>query len=118
MGCLYFYSFGVLVSYEVTAAAIVIDYWPNRVQGAIWFTVMIVVIVALNFTPVSVYADIEFWLASTKVIMIFGLLVLSFILFWAGGPSMYRLGFHYWDNIKGTNIVAGAGGRSTALLYS
>ncbi|SCO82508.1 related to PUT4 Proline permease [Fusarium oxysporum] len=34
MGCLYFYSFGILVAYEITAAALVIEYWPNAVPTA------------------------------------------------------------------------------------
>lgn len=33
---LYIYSFGILVAYEITAAAIVIDYWPNNVPIAVW----------------------------------------------------------------------------------
>ncbi|KAI8651079.1 putative proline permease protein [Fusarium keratoplasticum] len=118
MGYLYFYSFGILVAYEITAAAIVVDYWPNGVHVAIWLTVMIVVIVALNFTPVNVYAEIEFWFASTKVIMIVGLLILSFILFCGGGPSRDRLGFRYWDDATKAYIVAGVGGRFTAFLYA
>jgi yeast amino acid transporter len=72
---------------------------------------MLVVIVALNvsipifhsvlcltmeqFFPVKVYGESDFWFASLKVITIFGLLILSFILFWGGAPSHQRLGFHY-----------------------
>ena len=33
---LYVYSFGILVAYEITAAAIVINYWPNNVHIAVW----------------------------------------------------------------------------------
>lgn len=36
LGWLYVYSFGILVAYEITAAAIVIDYWPNNVHVAVW----------------------------------------------------------------------------------
>ncbi|CAH0057889.1 unnamed protein product [Clonostachys solani] len=118
MGYLYFYSFGILVAYEITAAAIVINYWPNNVHIAVWLTIMIVVIIVLNFMPVSLYAEIEFWFASVKVILIVGLLILSFILFWGGGPSRDRLGFRYWENATKAYIVPGAGGRFTAFLYA
>ncbi|KAF4123094.1 hypothetical protein GMORB2_6642 [Geosmithia morbida] len=120
MGWLYFYSFGILVAYEITAAAIVIDYWPNDVHVAVWLTIMIVVIVALNFGPVRIYAETEFWFASAKVIMIIGLLILSFILFWGGGPSRDRLGFRYWEDGRAAKayIGSGAGGRFTAFLWS
>jgi amino acid transporter len=37
LGWLYFYSFGIIVAYEITAASIVINYWPNDVHIAIWY---------------------------------------------------------------------------------
>ncbi|KAF9888641.1 alpha-1,4-glucan branching enzyme [Aspergillus nanangensis] len=98
LGYLYWYALGILVPYELTAAALVINYWPNGVNIAVWITVMLVVIVGLNFLPVKYYGETEFWFAGTKVILIIGLLLLSFILFWGGGPSHDRLGFRYWEN--------------------
>ncbi|KAF3044876.1 hypothetical protein E8E11_007804 [Didymella keratinophila] len=56
---LYVYSFGILVAYEITAAAIVINYWPNNVHIAVWITIILVVIVALNFSPVGIFAESE-----------------------------------------------------------
>ena len=48
LGWLYFYSFGIIVAYEITAANIVIDFWPNNVHIAVFITVMLMVIVGLN----------------------------------------------------------------------
>lgn len=93
LGWLYFYSFGIIVAYEITAASIVINYWPNNVHTGVWITVMLIVIVALNFSPVGVYAETEFWFASIKIIMILGLLLLSLIIMLGGGPNHDRLGF-------------------------
>lgn len=119
LGWLYFYSFGIVVAYEITAASIIINYWPNNVHIAVWITVMMVVILALNFCPVGAYAEAEFWFAGIKVIMILGLLLLSLILMLGGGPSHDRLGFRYWSDPGAVNeyIVGGAGGRFTAFLY-
>ncbi|GME44322.1 Proline permease [Neofusicoccum parvum] len=119
LGWLYFYSFGIIVAYEITAAAIVIDYWPNSVHIAVWISIMMVVIIALNLSPVGVYAETEFWFASIKVIMIIGLLLLSLILFLGGGPTHDRLGFRYWNGGIAVKpyIVTGAGGRFTSFLY-
>jgi amino acid transporter len=119
LGWLYFYSFGIIVAYEITAASIVINYWPNNVNIAVWITIMLIVIVALNFSPVGVYAETEFWFASIKIIMITGLLVLSVVLFFGGGPSHDRLGFRYWNHPGATKpyLVPGAGGRFTSFLY-
>lgn len=80
LGWLYFYSFGILVAYEITAASIVIDFWHSNVNTAVWITIMALVIIALNFSPVGVYAETEFWFAGVKVIMIIGLLLLSLII--------------------------------------
>lgn len=50
--------------------------------------------------------------------MIIGLLLLSFILFWGGGPHHDRLGFRYWKNPGAANtyLEKGDAGRFVALL--
>ncbi|KAL5333075.1 amino acid permease/ SLC12A domain-containing protein [Aspergillus crustosus] len=98
MGYLYWYSLGILVPYEIVAASLVISYWDNPVPLAVWITIMLVVIVILNFFPVGVYGETEFWFAGIKIITLVGLLILSFILFWGGGPNRDRLGFRYWKD--------------------
>lgn len=118
LGWLYFYSLGILVPYEITAAGLVIEYWNPPVNIAVWITIMIIVIVGLNCFPVRFYGETEFWFAGTKVIMIVGLLFLSFILFWGGGPQHDRLGFRYWKNPGAANqyLETGNTGRFVALL--
>ncbi|KIV94622.1 hypothetical protein PV10_02373 [Exophiala mesophila] len=103
LGYLYWYALGILVPYEITAAGLVINYWPNDVHIAVWMTIMSVVIIALNYMPVKYYGETEFWFAGTKVILMIGLLLLSFILFWGGGPSRDRLGFRYWRDPGAAN---------------
>jgi amino acid transporter len=61
LGWLYFYSLGILVPYEITAAGLVIDYWNSNINIAVWITIMIVVIVGLNLLPVKFYGETEFW---------------------------------------------------------
>lgn len=53
LGYLYWYALGILVPYEIVAAGIVIDYWDTDVNIAVWITIMLVVIVGLNFLPVK-----------------------------------------------------------------
>lgn len=59
MGWLYFYSLGILVPYEITAAGLVINYWDADVHIAVWISIMIVVIVGLNLLPVKYYGETE-----------------------------------------------------------
>ena len=119
LGWLYVYSFGILVAYELTAASIVINFWPNSINIAVWITIMIVVIVGLNFCPVGVYAETEFWFAGIKVVMIIGLLLLSLIIMLGGAPDHDRLGFRYWRDLPAFKayLVHGSGCRLTSFLY-
>ncbi|KAF3064262.1 putative proline-specific permease put4 [Daldinia childiae] len=120
LGWLYWYTWGISVAYEITAAAVVISYWPTTVPVAVWITIMLAVIITLNFFPVGVYAEVEFWCASIKVFTIIGLLILSVVLFFGGGPNHTRLGFWYWQDPGATNeyLVGGAGGRFCAFLFA
>ncbi|KAK8218357.1 histidine permease [Phyllosticta capitalensis] len=118
LGYLYFYSLGILVPYELTAAGLVIDYWNSPVNIGVWITVMMIVVVGLNCLPVRFYGETEFWFAATKVIMMLGLLMVSIILFFGGGPSHDRLGFRYWQDPGAANTYMAGGnlGRFIALL--
>lgn len=121
MGYLYWYSLGILVPYEITAAAVVIQYWDSPVNVAVWITIFIIVIVGLNLLPVSFYGESEFWFASLKVFTLLGLMILSCILFWGGGPDQDGiLGFHYWKDPGGTNVYLKTGktGRFLAFLIT
>lgn len=119
LGWLYFYSFGIILAYEIVVGTIIINYWPNNVHDAVWLTILLVVIVGLNFSPVGVYAETEFWFASLKIILFIGLLIMSIVLILGGGPSGQRLGFYYWVDPGATKeyIIPGPGGRFTAFLY-
>ncbi|KAJ6104003.1 hypothetical protein N7523_010323 [Penicillium sp. IBT 18751x] len=120
MGYLYWYSLGILVPYEITAAGLVIGYWDphGTINIAVWISIMMVVIIALNFLPVKFYGESEFWFSGVKIITLIGLLMVSFILFWGGGPNRQLLGFHYWKHPGAFNeyLVPGDTGRFVGLL--
>ncbi|KAL9040620.1 MAG: hypothetical protein Q9180_001800, partial [Flavoplaca navasiana] len=63
------YAYAMLVASEVSASAVIIDW----------------------------YGESEFWFASIKIIGILGLIVLEVVLFFGGGPNHDRLGFRYWQ---------------------
>lgn len=119
MGWLYCYIWAIAVAYEITAAAIVIDYWPNTIPIAVWITIMLAVIVALNFLPVKYYAESDFWFASIKVFAILGLLVLAVVLFFGGGPDHEPLYFRYWqDEPAHEYLVGGQAGQACAFIFA
>ena len=70
-------------------------------QPAVWITLFIVVILALNIFAVGIYGEAEFIFASIKLITMVGLLILSFIIILGGGPNHDRLGFRMWKDPGG-----------------
>ena len=120
MGWLYVYSFAIFVPFELTAAALVVDFWNTGISPGVWITVFLVPMVLLNILPVRFYGEAEFVFAWIKLLTITGLLLLSFILFWGGGPDHTRLGFHYWKDPGATNtqIRTGDVGRLIAAVMT
>lgn len=119
LGWLYVYSFGIIVTYELSAIVIIIGYWSNNVHPAVWVSVGFIFFLILNLCHVGVYGESEFWFAGLKVLMATGLLLLSLILMLGGGPNHDRIGYRYWNDPGAVKayIVEGTGGRFTAFLY-
>ncbi|EEU47150.1 uncharacterized protein NECHADRAFT_77320 [Fusarium vanettenii 77-13-4] len=92
------YFCAIAVPVEISAAAILVSYWTEAVNVAVWISIFIILIVALNVFGVGVYGEAEFIFASVKIIAMVGLLILAFILDLGGGPRGDRLGFTYWNN--------------------
>ncbi|KAJ9657790.1 hypothetical protein H2198_004097 [Neophaeococcomyces mojaviensis] len=119
LGWMYWYVFSITVPAEITATSLVIQYWNPPIHIAVWITLIMVVVVALNCMPVKYYGETEFWFASLKVFGIIGLLIMALVLVCGGGPNQDEpLGFHYWSNPGPVNeyLVGGASGRLCAFI--
>ena len=57
------YTYSILISAEISAASIVIQYWTESVPVAVWITILLVVVILLNIFVVSIYGEAEFWFA-------------------------------------------------------
>lgn len=92
------YQASITLCAELSAAAVVINYWEGaqHISVAVWITIITVVVLALNIFAVAIYGEAEFVFASVKIITIVGLLIMAFILDLGGGPNGDRLGFRYW----------------------
>lgn len=98
LGLNYWFGSAITVCAEVSAAAVVITYWTTSVNVAVWITIILLGILALNIFSVKGYGEGEFIFASLKIVTITGLLILAFIIDLGGGPDQGRLGFQYWKN--------------------
>ncbi|EGW32649.1 putative proline permease [Spathaspora passalidarum NRRL Y-27907] len=123
IGYNYWYAFSILVAAEITAAALVIQYWTTKVNIAVWITILLALMISLNLISVKFFGESEFWFASIKLFALMGLIILGVVLFFGGGPNHDRLGFRYWkhDAFK-EHLVKGSTGRFlgfwTALIKS
>lgn len=91
-----YYCFIIMLFSELTAAAEVVKHWTTAVPAGAWITIFFAVIAVLNFTAVKYYGEADFWFSIIKISALIGLLILSSVLFWGGGPNHDRLGFRYW----------------------
>ncbi|KAK0117040.1 hypothetical protein ONS96_012882 [Cadophora gregata f. sp. sojae] len=94
------YNSAITLCAEISAAAIVIQYWKGaeHISVAVWISLIIVLVICLNIFAVQIYGEAEFIFASVKIITIVGLLIMAFIVDLGGGPKHDRLGFRYWKN--------------------
>ncbi|EJD02848.1 uncharacterized protein FOMMEDRAFT_156205 [Fomitiporia mediterranea MF3/22] len=75
-------------------------YWFKyiMVNPGVFIVIFLVVIVCINYFGISFFGEFEFWLSSVKVVIIVGLVLLSFILALGGVPDHDRKGFRSWKN--------------------
>ncbi|KZT60249.1 putative general amino acid permease [Calocera cornea HHB12733] len=98
MGWNYWYNWIIILPAELSASAVLINYWTTSVNNAVWVTICLVVVFIINMFGAGVYGECEFWFASIKVLTITGLIILGLVLDLGGGPNHDRLGFRYWKN--------------------
>ncbi|KAI4156394.1 MAG: hypothetical protein LQ340_000299 [Diploschistes diacapsis] len=97
LGWNYWYQFAIGVPIEISAAAVVIGYWPNAVPTVAWIAILFVPMVLVNLFPVRIYGEVEFGFGAVKLTAIVGLLLLMLVITCGGGPDQQATGFRYWD---------------------
>ncbi|KII84073.1 hypothetical protein PLICRDRAFT_179755 [Plicaturopsis crispa FD-325 SS-3] len=99
MGWNFWYCWLMLLPTELSAASVLVDFWTESTKlNAVWITIIMVVVVAINLCGAGVYGEAEFIFASIKVITITGLIILGIVLDLGGGPNHDRIGFRYWKD--------------------
>jgi amino acid transporter len=112
------YQYSITLCAEISAAALLINFWDQegKYNPAIWITIIIVLILALNIFAVGIYGEAEFIFASIKIITMVGLLILGLIIMLGGAPDHDRRGFRYWkEGAMKEYVGTGNTGRFTGL---
>lgn len=93
-----FYAQAMVPPSEVTACALIIEYWTDA-NSAIFISIFALTTIGMNFLPVKYYGESEFCVAIIKILCITGLIILGVVIFFGGGPNQDGvLGFHYWKH--------------------
>ncbi|GAA6027826.1 hypothetical protein JCM8097_001735 [Rhodosporidiobolus ruineniae] len=118
LGWNYWYSWGITIPTEAAAAALVIEYWRDDINLAVWITVFLVVICAFNFVGVRAYGEAEFWFTILKIVTALGLILLGIIITAGGVPGTDPMDFRYWRDpgpFQQYNSISGSTGRFLAF---
>ncbi|KAJ6511434.1 amino acid permease/ SLC12A domain-containing protein [Mycena vitilis] len=97
MGWQYWFQVVMSAPVEITAASIVISFWDtNDSHKAIYITVMLLGIIAVNMAGVKYFGEFEFVFATIKITTVLGLIIMCLVVDLGGAPDHDRRGFRYW----------------------
>ncbi|KAH7152740.1 amino acid permease-domain-containing protein [Dactylonectria macrodidyma] len=120
MGWTYFYAGAMLVCTEYSAVATVIQFWNTDMNPAVWIAVCIVICYFLNMVAVKWYGEAEFVMGSTKILLLLGLMLATFITMVGGNPHHDAYGFRNWGggNLAHPYYTEGATGYFLSICIS
>ncbi|KAF2823173.1 histidine permease [Ophiobolus disseminans] len=96
MGWIYWFSWSITYALELTAAGLIVQWWNSDLSIGIFITIFWVPITAVNFLPVDLFGEFEFWFASIKVVALVGFWIFA-ICMNAGVGNQGYIGFKYWN---------------------
>lgn len=96
----YWFKYIIVTPNQLTAAALVIQYWVPRetVNPGVFIAIFLVIICVINYFGIRFFGELEFWLSSFKVITIIGIILFSLVVALGGAPDGDRRGFRYWKD--------------------
>ncbi|KAI9733091.1 MAG: hypothetical protein M1834_003638 [Cirrosporium novae-zelandiae] len=119
VGYTYWFKYIITTPNQLTAAALVIQYWVDRdtVNPGVFIAIFLVLIILINYFGIHFFGEFEFWLSSIKVVVILGIIIVSLVIALGGGPDHDRRGFRYWKDPGAFNtyIEDGDAGRFYAF---
>ncbi|KAI6101730.1 amino acid permease-domain-containing protein [Pisolithus croceorrhizus] len=93
LGWNYWFQWALSIPSELTAAAVILEFWAPHIQPWQWALMIIVPVFALQLIHVRVYGESEYWFALIKVLLIVIFIFLGLIYDWGGikghpGPGL------------------------------
>ncbi|KAK7426419.1 amino acid transporter [Neonectria magnoliae] len=98
LGWTYFFKYIIVTPNQITAGAMVLEYWIPRSQlnPGVFVAVFLTAVVLINWLGVRFFGEFEFWLSSFKVLVLVALMLVTVVIAAGGGPDGDPRGFRYW----------------------
>lgn len=96
-GYMYWFSWAMTFALELSVVGQIIQFWTMAVPLAAWISIVWVLLTISNLFPVRIYGEIEFWIASVKVLAILGFIIYGICIICGAGVTG-PVGFRYWKN--------------------
>ncbi|UZJ55002.1 hypothetical protein CBS101457_004322 [Exobasidium rhododendri] len=100
MGWNYWMQWFIVLPLELTAATIVLEYWPGSTscpQG-VYVLVFLLAIVFINMFGVRGYGEFEFVASMVKIIAVTGFIIAAIVIDVGGAPDGVYKGAHTWHD--------------------
>ncbi|VUC32674.1 unnamed protein product [Clonostachys rosea] len=80
---------------EITAICVLFQYWTD-LNPAVFIVIFIVLTVAVGFSLVRVFGEVEYVFGWLKILLVIFLIILGLVINLGGVPGTPRIGFKYW----------------------
>jgi len=98
MGWNYAMQWLTVLPLEIIAASLTIGYWDEALTRAIFVTIFLCVIIAINMFGIKGYGEAEFIFSIIKVIAVISFILLGIVLNIGGTPERGYVGGEYWQD--------------------
>ncbi|MCO5552381.1 hypothetical protein L7F22_005892 [Adiantum nelumboides] len=96
MGYNYWMQWFIILPLELTAASIVLEYWPNGVPKGVFVMIFLLAIIVINLFGVKGYGEFEFVASMIKILAVIGFIILAIVIDVGGAPDGTYRGAHTW----------------------
>ncbi len=80
----YWLNWSVTTAAELSAASLIMHTWIPSYSFSFWAILFFFLILALNFVPVHLYGELQYWLSAVKVVAVMMFLIIGLILIFGG----------------------------------
>ncbi|OLL26405.1 Lysine-specific permease [Neolecta irregularis DAH-3] len=119
LGINYYLQWSFSIPSELTAAAVVLQFWAPEIQSWVWPLVIIVPIFALQLINVRAYGEMEYWAALIKVMLICLFVIVGLLYDWGALDHFVTVPSPGLDNFRnGQAFLGGLGPFLLTFVYA